>query len=508
MRSVRRLLQGGISFDLLLFLVIVYSVAGSFPSFVEWVPSFFAVVGVYLAVYTVSLPNVLVPLLFTLAITFLACSLSSRFASVSRVILAIGLSFPISGLVMISHTAFLRSVIVLGLIFFRKGPEQIRSSSRRALFVAAFPLLSVPIFILSVSDDMGSSLLTVYNNAGPPAQFYSVAVDSRGNIYTSLKRESRVVLIRPDSDLARDLQSPLSDFQRVVQKTSLRDKAGPIDLTNYVPHPERFAIAADKTVYVANRGAGLGVYALSPDSPSPPKRVLSTGAIDLIADHRNHRILAIGELNRELAIYDTEEQTETYLQLPANESSVFAISNGLESGEYFLSMGFHGTSLLRLRMDYLTNAFEIDRLPMGFFSFGLFYHERSGLLYVSRPLIGLVDVIDVRRFERTKRIPAPMLVRQLAVSSDGKLLFAASYLHGTLWVIRTDSGQRCAAYAAAEHPRMIEYSSFYNAIFVAVEDRLLALRVDALPPECFAGAADSEPAAVAASLGYENPAMP
>jgi hypothetical protein len=114
--------------------------------------------------------------------------------------------------------------------------------------------------------------------------------------------------------------------------------------------------------------------------------------------------------------------------------------------------------------------------------------------------LGLVDVIDVHRFERTQRIRTPMLVRQLAVSSDGKLLFAANYVSGTLWVIRTDSGQRCAVYSTAEHPRMIEYSSFYDAVFVAVEDRLMALRIDALPPECFPEPDDRSPAIVAGSL--------
>jgi len=497
--SVRRLLQGGVSFDVVLILLLVYAVAGGFPAFVEWVPSLFGVVAVYLAVYLVIQPSVVLPLLLTPGIAFLACVRSPRLVPVSRVILSIVLAFALSAMVMVSHTGFVVGAIVLGLIFFGRAPKQVLSSSRRARFVIAFPLLALPIFIFAESDTEGS-LLTVEDNAGVPPQFFSVAVDSKGNVYSSLKHAGRVIGIAAD---AGQDQAHRTNTDAAVKPTSIRDTAEAVDLTNQITAPERFAITADNTVYVANRGPGFGVFSFSRDSASPPKQVLSTGAIDLIADDRNHRILALGELNGELAIYDTEQHTETYLRLPDGDTTVFSISNGPESGEYFLSMGFHGMYLLRLRIDYETYAYDIDRLPVGFFSFGLFYHQPSGLLYVSRPLLGLVDVIDVRRFERIQRLRTPMLVREIAVSGDGKLLFAANYFTGTLWVVRTDSGERCAAYATAEHPRMIEYSSFHNAVFVALEDRLMGLSLDTLPPSCLSGSEETSPAAWAGASGHE-----
>ena len=43
--------------------------------------------------------------------------------------------------------------------------------------------------------------------------------------------------------------------------------------------------------------------------------------------------------------------------------------------------------------------------------------EERGLLYVSRPFAGCVDVVDTGRWRRIGRIPAPTMVRAIAIAT-------------------------------------------------------------------------------------------
>ncbi len=119
-------------------------------------------------------------------------------------------------------------------------------------------------------------------------------------------------------------------------------------------------------------------------------------------------------------------------------------------------------------------------LALGAFSIGMALDEERGLLYVSRPFAGCVDVVDTGRWRRIGRIPAPTMVRAIAIAPELDIIFLPTYFEGVVEVRRLSTGQPLDRFRVGKFVREIIWDQDLRTLFIASADAICAIKADEL----------------------------
>jgi formylglycine-generating enzyme required for sulfatase activity len=119
-------------------------------------------------------------------------------------------------------------------------------------------------------------------------------------------------------------------------------------------------------------------------------------------------------------------------------------------------------------------------LVLGAFSTSMALDEERGLLYVSRPFAGGVDVVDTRQLRRVRRIPAPTMVRAIAIAPELDLLFLPTYFDSVVEVRQLSTGKYLGQFPVGKYVREIVWDPDLRTLFIASSETIFTASVEDL----------------------------
>lgn len=114
-------------------------------------------------------------------------------------------------------------------------------------------------------------------------------------------------------------------------------------------------------------------------------------------------------------------------------------------------------------------------LDLGFYSLALYYDEENNKLLVTRPLAGTIDVVDVARFQRERRIPITSMARAVAIIQEADLLLVAEFFYGTVYIHRYSTGEELARFEGGKFVRELIWDKQLQELVIVSEYHILLL---------------------------------
>jgi len=251
--------------------------------------------------------------------------------------------------------------------------------------------------------------------------------------------------------------------------------------------PERMMISSDGQIFVFGKGKDHGLYSLN-NKLTIAKKLNSFFAIDLILDDINKTAFLIEEIiinyiMPKLCIYDYQTQ-KSYMYDLNKVFMPYGITYSKQHNAIYISGWFFSYQMIIVELSSNSAVSKIRTKTIGPFSLDIKVSESRDLLYISRPLIGKIDVFRISNLSRIARISAPMWVREFALSDDGSLLFAPNYMTGEMAVIKTADSTQCATYNIGTSSRALAFSQARNSLIASNPSEIFELPLSSLPMKC------------------------
>ena len=112
---------------------------------------------------------------------------------------------------------------------------------------------------------------------------------------------------------------------------------------------------------------------------------------------------------------------------------------------------------------------------LGPFSIGMALDRDNNKLYISRPLVGCIDVIDVITFKRIRRIPCAPMVRAVACAPNLDLLFLPTYFEGVLYIHSISTGKKLGQLHVGKYVREIVWDEVLETLFISDIDTIYSI---------------------------------
>lgn len=199
--------------------------------------------------------------------------------------------------------------------------------------------------------------------------------------------------------------------------------------------------------------------------------------VDMVASLTGDIVIAAQEFNRDLQLVVfnqcREKQIRTATRWP------YQVLCSPKWSACFVSGQFFSATLSRARFrDGVPDG--VDALFVGPFSLGMTKDETRDLLFVARPLLGVVDVIDAKGLRRVRRIRQAPMVRGLAAAPEADLLFAPDFFTGDVAVFRLSTGEKLGVVPTSRNVREVVWSPKLRRLFVAAEECVYSIALSDL----------------------------
>lgn len=138
-----------------------------------------------------------------------------------------------------------------------------------------------------------------------------------------------------------------------------------------------------------------------------------------------------------------------------------------ELDKCYVSGWFYSNTLSEVKIGKNGLPESVRGLFLGPFSWDMALDEVGKKLYIVRPLIGCIDVVDISSFRRIKRIPSASMTREIAVAPELDLLFIAEYLTGTIHIHNISSGKELAHLQVGRYIRKMIWDKDLQTLFIS-----------------------------------------
>jgi len=200
------------------------------------------------------------------------------------------------------------------------------------------------------------------------------------------------------------------------------------------------------------------------------------GYMDLTATPFNRILAGVQELEPQLFWISIHDCKEDFIYLKTLFPYQVLCSEKFMA--CYVSGWFSSMTMTKVELNPISKRpSKAQGLFLGPFSIGMTMDERSGKLYVSRPLAGCIDVIDLSSFHRIHRIQCVPMVRAVAYSPEYDLLFLPEYFTGKVEVRKASNGRKILEFQVGPHVREIVWDSMLETLFIADLSNIYAWKI-------------------------------
>jgi len=367
-----------------------------------------------------------------------------------------------------NQAIFWCGTIVFIILIFKKNPSRSTIASyhyilmMKAIFIMA--ITSAVILILGFSYDRQSNLKApkpLKELYGPSTKswnqipenthhIYNIVIDSyRRRLFFSEKTSYQIGRIELDSG-DTTLSEPV---YRGTEKLVLMEEGNSI-VTNLQLDRLITAKADANTLQLVQECSDLGGY------------------IDLAQTPFSQYVAAVKEY----------EPRFFWLQFPECKETVFYIFNSpyktICSPKFmtcYISGWFFSYLLTEIKLTQEGYPNIARSLFLGPFSLEMALDESHGRLYVTRPLAGYIDVVDISSFRRIRRIPCAPMIRAIACAPDLGIIFISEYYTGIFHIMDLQTGQDIATFSIANRARQMVWDNELQCLFIGAKKRIYSL---------------------------------
>lgn len=195
------------------------------------------------------------------------------------------------------------------------------------------------------------------------------------------------------------------------------------------------------------------------------KRSWSNGIpSNFLLDEKSNRLVFPDEYGGRLNLLDLNTSQMRSYSIPTFFSVLMPTT--LCCG-YVISGWYTSWTLTKILLNEEGNLKKIDTMIVGPFSLMSDKGSKTGLSYLARPLIGIVDVLDVEKMKRLRRIQAKPMIRAVAVDEEHGLLFWSQFLSGEITAVQLNSGIPCFSWHSGPETRTMIWSADLDTLFYA-----------------------------------------
>ncbi len=235
------------------------------------------------------------------------------------------------------------------------------------------------------------------------------------------------------------------------------------------------------TNYNSNRSGRPGVIELS----KPPLRILRTitdnrlGTVNGIAlDEPGGRLLLINEFGRSVSVYSMETMEampSISLDAPLLFYPSYLTVNGRTGNAYLSDIFLSG----RLYKIGVKKGIVSSRRGMPGAMMGV--DESRGLLYVARPILSRVDILDGNTLKTVGTLPAGPDVRHLCLDTNRSRVYTSNFFRRTIDVIDIKSEKIIKTFKLSSAPRGMHLYSDDGVLLVSTSQSVEIINVRKLP---------------------------
>jgi hypothetical protein len=159
--------------------------------------------------------------------------------------------------------------------------------------------------------------------------------------------------------------------------------------------------------------------------------------VDFAPSGEEGRFVTIQELVGE--IYDVDMETCEVRAADIATRLPYGLA-ATEDGRYFVSGWFYSATLSAARRLPGGSFAEPRSKWLGPFALGMAVNDETGSLFVTRPTLWAVDVLDVETLERRFRMPAPPWTRVVVAAPERDAIVTANFYTGQIAALRASDG--------------------------------------------------------------------
>lgn len=138
----------------------------------------------------------------------------------------------------------------------------------------------------------------------------------------------------------------------------------------------------------------------------------------------------------------------------------------------YVSGWMHSSLLAAVALSDDGAAIGVRGLRLGPFATGMALDDVGGRLFVTRPLAGAVDVVDLSALRRMKRCRTAPMVRAVAFAPTLNVLIAPEYFSGKVHLIDATSGKHVGGFRLGSQIREVVWDAKSEALLALDRERL------------------------------------
>jgi len=199
--------------------------------------------------------------------------------------------------------------------------------------------------------------------------------------------------------------------------------------------------------------------------------------VDMAASLTGDMVIAAQEFNRSLKLVLFKDCREKSIRTATLWP--YQVLCSAKWSACYVSGQFFSATLSRVHFENGVPG-TMDALFVGPFSLGMAKDETRDLLFVARPLLGVIDIIDPLEMRRIKRLHRAPMVRAVAVAPELGLVFAPEFFTGDVAVFDIDTGEKLAVVPTSRKVREVVWSAQLEKLFVAAEECVYSISAEDL----------------------------
>lgn len=233
---------------------------------------------------------------------------------------------------------------------------------------------------------------------------------------------------------------------------------------------EKLYLVDADTLQITKSCAGLGDY----------NSIVGGSATSLIYAIRGHagrikdRMVGSGQL----FIVDMENCRSSVLEIPTVTPHVIVCSTS--RNDCYVSGRWGADKITELKLDDAGMVAGVRSADIGPFALDMALDEQNLRLFITRPLAAMVDIVDLKEFQKIRQIPVSPFSRAIAYSPELDLLFTAEYIFGTLYIVRVADGRILSRVRLGDHIRDAIWDASRGVLLVAGSSRIYMARKEDL----------------------------